>query len=204
MAKLFLADEFDLKSSGKKWRSRTRDDLIIEVWEELDCESVGTRELEQIQQALREKFGVAALTSPASIARTLADEGAVLRHPEIFDCDLKWRERNLAESVTGELNFSSLSAALESFGKLEERRRELDADNDVKGLKQLGEVVAGARQNALLTARSKIVNAGQREEAREIAQWLAVWLGSPGLFPDWLELRQRSAEFRKKFSDRTA
>ena len=52
-----------------KWKSRTRHDLIIEVWEDLDCESVGARELEQIQEVLREKFGEGARDSPASIAR---------------------------------------------------------------------------------------------------------------------------------------
>jgi len=62
--------------TGKNWKARNRHDLIVEVWEDLDCESVGARELEQIQRALREKFGAGALTSPASIARTVADEGA--------------------------------------------------------------------------------------------------------------------------------
>ena len=57
------------------WNARTKHDLIIEVWEYLDCESVGARELEQIQQALGERFGAGALQSPASIARTVADEG---------------------------------------------------------------------------------------------------------------------------------
>ena len=78
-----------------KWRARTIPDLIIEVWEALDCESVGARELKQIQQALQEKFGEGALESPAAIARTVADEGAVLRHPEVFDCDLKWRRQKM-------------------------------------------------------------------------------------------------------------
>ena len=72
----------------KRWRSRTKQDLVIEVWEALDCESVGARELEQIQEALRERFGEGALASPAAIARMVADEGAVLRHPEVCECDL--------------------------------------------------------------------------------------------------------------------
>ena len=82
---------------AKKWRSRTIPDLIIEVWEALDCESVGTRELEQIQNALREKFGEGAVTSPAAIARAVADEGAVLRHPEVFEFDLRWRKQKVDE-----------------------------------------------------------------------------------------------------------
>jgi len=78
---------------------KTKRDLIIELWEALDCESVGARELEQIQNAVAEKFGEGAVDSPASIARVLADEGAVLRHPEVLDFDTKWRERNLSELI---------------------------------------------------------------------------------------------------------
>ena len=92
---------------ARSWSARNKRDLIIEVWEYLDCESVGASELEQIQQALTEKFGAGALTSPASIARTVADEGAALRHPEVFQCDLKWREQNLKKwEFREELDFS--------------------------------------------------------------------------------------------------
>src|SRR5260370_5015132 len=44
------------------------------------------------------------------------------------------------------------------------------------------------------------LNQTQRDEQAEVAQWLAVWLQSPSLFDDWLDLRRRSPDFRKKFS----
>jgi hypothetical protein len=187
-----------------KWRARTRRELIIEVWEHLDCESVGAHELEQIQQALREKFGEGALESPASIARTVADEGAVLRHPEVFDCDLKWRRQNVGDLKFQEgLDFSSLSGAFQSMVQLEERRLELQmklqTNDDLRGLTQLREFVTSARKDSLLRARSKIIDAAQREEAREVSQWLTIWLQAPELFSDWLDLRRRAPEFRRKF-----
>lgn len=182
-----------------RWNSRTRHDLIIEVWEDLDCESVGARELEQIQQALRERFGDGALESPASIARTVADEGAVLRHPEVFNYDSRWRERNLTGQSLNELNFSSLSEALESFSKIEDIRRELHTNGDNKGVEQLRLAIASARKDCLLIARSKIVAESQRVQAKEVSKWLMVWLQSPELFSDWLDLRRRSPEFRKSF-----
>jgi hypothetical protein len=188
-----------------KWRAPTRRELIIEVWEALDCESVGVLELEQIQRALREKFGEGALESPASIARTVADEGAILRHPEVFECDLRWREKHLAEtSLSGDLSFDSLASALESFAKLEEKRRELKARGDRQGAEQLAEFVNGARKDCQLRARSKIIDKAERKQATEISQWLTVWLQAPELFPDWLDLRRRSAEFRKRFPEETA
>jgi hypothetical protein len=183
-----------------KWHARTIPDLIIEVWEALDCESVGAFELEQIQEALREKFGEGALESPAAIARTVADEGAVLRHPEAFEFDLKWRERNMEKSVFKDaLDFSDLSTAFAALVKLEEKRLKLKSDNETKALKELRAVVIAARRDLQLSARSRILDEKQREQSKEIYEWLSVWLQSPELFSDWLDLRRRSPEFRKRF-----
>ncbi|MFN2492810.1 MAG: hypothetical protein ABR501_08005 [Pyrinomonadaceae bacterium] len=184
----------------RRWNSRTKRDLIIEVWESLDCESVGGRELELIQHAIREQFGDGAVESPASIARTVADEGAVLRHPEVFTYDSRWRQLNAIEvSLVGELNFSGLSHAVESFSKIEDARRELQNNEDRKGLEQLNSLIAGVRKDCLVKARSKILPQIEREQAKEVSKWLGVWLQSPELFSDWLGLRRRSPEFRKRF-----
>lgn len=182
----------------KHWQSRTKRDLIIEVWEALDCESVGAHELEQIQQVLGKELGFGAIESPGSIARAVADEGAALRHPEVFECDLKWREGQLAVT-SNSLDFSGLKVALESFGEVEVRRRELEKRKDSGSLQRLRELITVARQHSLLIARSKIVAEPQRAEAKEISEWLRVWLVAPEMFRDWLDLRMRSAEFRKSF-----
>ena len=187
---------------AKTWSARTKHDLIIEVWEDLDCESVGARELEQIQRALRERFGAGALRSPASIARTVADEGAQLRHPEVFECDVKWREQNMQKWAFRErLDFSDLSLAFASVVRLEEKRLQLQVDNEATGLKELRDIVVAARKDLLLRARSKIIDGGVREQLKEISQWLTVWLQSAELFSDWLDLRRRSPEFRKRFGE---
>jgi hypothetical protein len=199
-----------------KWRARTISDLIIEVWEALDCESVGAPELEQIQQALGEKFGEGALQSPASIARIVADEGAVLRHPEVFNCDLKWRRQEMEKgSFQGGLNFGDLASAFESVVKIEEKRLQLqtelhrgtgekgkgerETNNRAAGSRELRDIVTAAREELLLRSRSKILDDGQRQEAKEISEWLVVWLQAPELFSDWLDLRRRAPEFRRRF-----
>jgi hypothetical protein len=187
-----------LTTSKKHWQSRTKRDLIIEVWEALDCESVGARELEQIQQVLSEELGAGAIESPAAIARVVADEGAALRHPEVFECDLKWREGRLT-GTSNKLDFSGLKTALESFAEVEGRRLELEEQKDNAGLQRLRDVIAGARQDSLLIAHSKIIAEPQRAEAKEVSEWLRVWLVAPELFRDWLDLRMRSEEFRKRF-----
>src|SRR6266850_6095110 len=183
-----------------KWKSETRHDLIIEVWEDLDCESVGARELEQIQEALLERFGEGAQDSPASIARTVADEGAVLRHPEVFDYDAKWRERLISGVVPVEsLSFSNLSEASESIRKLESWRREFAGDGKQGELRRLQEFALKTKQDLQLVARSRVVDTKRRLDAGEIVQWLTVWMLDPAIFEDWLSLRKRSAEFVEKF-----
>jgi hypothetical protein len=188
------------KTSQSRWNSRTKQELIIEVWEALDCESVGARELEQIQEALREKFGAGARESPAEIARTVADEGAVLRHPEVFDFDLKWREQHLFETLSLEsLSFANLAEASRSIKKLDSLRKELDQADDQLGLSRLREVVLKLKHDTQLVAQSKILEKMVRMEAKEIVQWLAIWLQDPKIFEDWLSLRKRSPEFIQKF-----
>jgi hypothetical protein len=200
-ASQFGGNNSTLTTLNKHWQSRTKRDLIIEVWEALDCESVGARELEQIQQALHEALGTGAIESPAAIARAVADEGAALRHPEVFECDLKWRAGKLTAPFHN-LDFSSLKNALESFGVVEIQRRELEETKDRAGLPQLREVIAAARQDSLLLARSKILAQQERAQAKEVSEWLRVWLVAPDLFRDWLELRMRSPEFQEMFSGR--
>jgi len=183
--------------AAKSWRASTRRDLIIEVWEALDCESVGARVLEQIHQVLQEKLGEGAMASPAAIARVVADEGAALRHPEVFECDLNWREGKLSATANN-LDFSSFATALESFAEVEGRCLSAEQKDDA-ALRRLREVIAGVRQNVLLVARSKVIPDLQRAEAKEISEWLRVWLVAPELFRDWLELRMRAADFQKRF-----
>ena len=184
------------------WKSRTKRDLIIEVWEFLDCESVGDAELRQIQQALRARFGEGATDSPAAIARVVADEGARLRHPEVFECDRKWREENLSRAAfAAELDFSNLSSAFTSVVKLEEKRMELQAGSESEALKDLRESVTVISKDLALRARSKIIEDAQKAQLKEVSHWLTVWLQSPELFSDWLDLRRRSPEFRKKFGE---
>lgn len=179
-----------------KWRARTKRDLIIEVWEALDCESVGAPELRQIQKVIRQRFGAGGVDSPASIARTVADEGAVLRHPEVLEFDTEWRERELSALIAqDEVNFSSLAEASVSIRKLDTLRRKFELNSDHEQLGRLRELTLKFKQDALDLARSKAVERQERREAMEIVQWLAVWLQSPDIFEDWLSLRQRSPEF---------
>src|SRR6266566_3662310 len=93
------------RNKGKATISRR--EAIVSEWRRLGATSVGTDELLRIQQAISEALGKHAVESPATIARELAQEGAELRHPEIIDCDARWREAQIGNQLK---TFSKVSA----------------------------------------------------------------------------------------------
>ncbi|HEY2866533.1 MAG TPA: hypothetical protein VGJ02_05535 [Pyrinomonadaceae bacterium] len=184
------------------WTSRTKQDLIIEVWEKLDCESVGAAEIEAIEEAVRGRYGDAAVESPMRIARTLADEGAALRHSEIMGL---WVERFTDQPHEAEfrnlLKLDDLDAAYNSIRHAENIRRKFKSESDKEGLRLLRDELLEAKSNLLKTSRDRKVNIEKRNIAREITEWLTIWLQSPEVFENWIKMRRASADFRKQFGE---
>ena len=157
--------------------NRTRELLIIDAWKPLDKEVVGASELESIRETIVERFGADA--SPASIARALADHGVPLGHPEILQADVRWREGNLFFTPE-DLTLETLEDATALMDKLESLEPGEQLYQQVRQLKSELELVP--------------TWLGQ-----EVAQWLTIWLQTPEIFGEWLELRRSSAEFRERF-----
>jgi hypothetical protein len=184
----------------REWKSRTKIDLMIEVWEHLDCESVGALELETIETVVRERFGDGAIEPPATVARLLADEGAELRHAEVLELDARYRSTDPYEAMfRNVLKFSSFAQAAASIKNLENLRREFKRKKDREGLRRVNETALKGKQRAEMIARNPKVDEKKRVEKAEIAEWFAVWLRQPEIFNDWLELRQRSKDYRQRF-----
>ena len=191
--------------SQGEWRARTKRDLMIEVWEHLDCETVGEQELEAIMEAVRERFSEGALDGPAAIARLLADEGAELRHAEVLEMDARWRTRDPYEPMfRNVLKFSDFAQAAGSIKRLDNLRRQFERKKDTEGLRRVRDTALKGRQRAQMIAGNQSVAARKREEKAEIAEWFGVWLQTPEIFDDWLELRRRSPDFRRRFGDESA
>jgi hypothetical protein len=182
------------------WKSRTKTDLIIEVWEKLDCESVGAKELEAIETVVRDKYGMSAVESPMIIARLLADEGAELRHAEIMELDVQRRlESPYDPMFRNVLKFSDFKQTLISIRSLENLRRKFMAENDREGLRLVRETALKGKNRALMIAGNEKVEPAKRAEKQEVAEWFTIWLQSPEIFENWIELRQSSKDFRERF-----
>ena len=176
--------------SKTEWKARTKRDLIIEVWEMLDCESVGARELEAVVEVVRERFGEGAVESPASLARLLADEGAELRHAEVLEMDARWRTADPYEPMfRNVLKFSTFEEAAASIKRLDNLRRQFERKGDREGLRRVRDTVLKGKQRAQMIARNQSVNERKRAEKGEMAEWFTVWLNQPEIFADWLALR---------------
>ena len=196
-----------IKTRRQERQPQTKRELIVAVWNRLGRGSIGESELSEIQRSIRSQFGPGARESPAAIARVLADEGAELRHPEVIEFDARWREakiesdtsrfKGLEDLLTGKpLRLKKAEALIK---KLERLRKTSERAGDQTTLKQLRNMVVGARQVAESLAKDLTLDPIERAEQTELAEWLKVWIQTPNLFEDWLDLRRRSSDFRKKF-----
>jgi len=183
------------------FESRNKADLIIEVWEKLDCESVGAGEIIAIETALNDRFGKAAVDSPMIIARLLVDEGAELRHSEILQLYVERRSDQPYEAAfRNVLSIAGFTELLASIRDLENLRRKYLNEGDKEGLRLIRDNAQDGRKQAIAFAESKGSNAEDRLRNAEIAEWLTLWMHSPDLFEPWVKLRKASPDFRKKFS----
>ena len=122
--------------------------------------------------------------SPASIARTEADRGAQLVHPDVLNSDVVWRSARLFTAE--ELNFDTVAAAVVW---MEELPRKHPPRESILSLKRELELIVGSSRTS----------EKDRQLAAEVAQWLTIWLQNPQIFADWFALRRGTAEFRRLF-----
>jgi hypothetical protein len=185
----------------------TSRDLMIATWRGLGGPRVGAKELRRIQRVLEKEFGEDGLQSPAAIARVVADEGAELAHPEIIEFDARWREAQIKQRtnrfesldpmVSSEL--LSLAQAEVLITRLEQLRLQFTQENAADALGQLTTVASQTRENAESNSHQRTADPTTKIEQAEIAEWLKIWIQTPSLFADWVELRKRSTEFKRKF-----
>lgn len=114
-----------------------------------------------------------------------AVEGSTLDHHEL-------REKGL-------LQLRDLDSALTSLQKIDALYRQYREVSDRVGTSLARELVAKSEQRAKSMAANVRLGQEKRSEKGEIARWFKVWLEVPDLFYDWLDMRQKSREFRRKF-----
>jgi hypothetical protein len=179
--------------------------VIVELWAELGKPPVDARLLKTIQARLAAAVENHEL-GPAAMARILADEGAELKHPEIIETDAEWRQARIETNANELERLSSaqvmtLGTAEKFIDELEQLRRQFELSEDRQALAQVRTIGSESRRLAESIARNRSAEQTLRIEQAEIAEWLKIWLQTPALFKDWLELRRRSDEFYAGFPE---
>src|SRR5580765_346799 len=132
------------------WHARTKNDLMIEVWEKLDCENVGAAEIESIETVVADQYGPSAVDSPMIIARLLADEGAVLRHSEIMKLYVeRASDRPYDAALRGIMKSDDFRTAAASIKNLENLRRKYKSENDKEGLRLVRDAALRQKRAAI-------------------------------------------------------
>lgn len=178
---------------------RTKTDLIIEAWERLDCESIGRKEIDAIEAAVRERFGPQAVDPVMAIARLLADEGAELRHAELMDLHIERDDDRPYDAAFRDIfDFTGLESARSSLRRMENLRKKFTERKDREGLRLLRQLAIEEKDDLINSSGSRLRPLPEAVR-REIAEWLTIWLGSPEVFEAWIAMRQASAEYAETF-----
>jgi len=162
-------------------------------------ERAGEAELQAIRKELQCQLGPESRTSLAYIASVLRAAGCAVEYASPYsDADLP---EPYASSLRGVLEFKDLASAERSLLKLDALYREYSGKADREGTKLVRDLAKKGKLRARSLAANPRVEPKKRQEKEEVARWFQVWLETPDLLRDWLELRKSSAEFRALFGD---
>lgn len=175
----------------------SKKELVLEIYDREAMGEVTAREIAVINQALVEEFGEGGAMTPAEIARVLVDEDLPVRFEQIFRMTTPTAKY---ENLFDGLSFNqSLEQAETSLSQIAALDRQFARLADRTGRRFARETALKAKQNALALTSSPTLTARQQDEQREIAQWFTVWLQTPDLFDEWLDLRKGSPDYRRSF-----
>ena len=174
--------------------------MVLEIYDREAMGEVTAREIAIINQALVEEFGEGGAMAPAEIARILHDEDLPVRFEQIFRMQ---SPTDKYETLFGGLTqCETLQEAERSLRQIDELYREFQRAGDRKGMRFARQAALRLKRQTTALSQSPRLTEGQRREMGEAAQWLSVWLQTPDIFDQWLELRKATAEFKTLFGTR--
>lgn len=180
-------------------RTLSKKQIILEYCRAKALERIGPEEIRALENELRTRLGANLKTSPSYIAQVLRKAGKNVEYSDGFAETMM--EEPYASRLRNLLQFHDFASTEASLRKLDEVYREYQQAKDrtgaglVRALLQKGKLRAGS------LAANPRVSPDKRAEKAEIAAWFRVWLETPDLFFDWLELRKASEEFQRLFGN---
>jgi hypothetical protein len=178
-------------------KRKSKRELVLDIYDNEAMGEVTAREIAIINQALIDEYGEGGAMTPAEIARILHEEELPVRFDQIFR--MMTTTEKYENVFAHFLESQTLEDAESSILGIDDLYRKFKAAGDKAGVRFAFEAARTARQNATELSQLSQFSAARRREQAEIAQWFAVWLQTPDLFTQWLELRKVSAEFKALF-----
>ena len=179
----------------------TKKQLLLEFFEAGGKRPIEVADLRAARDMLRHALGATDKTSFSYIASILRQAGYEVRYEDRFSDPIM--PEPYATHLKGVLEFHDLTSAEQSLLRIDAIYHEYSDIADRRGVALLLALVKKGKLRARSLASNPRVNAVKRREKEEIARWFQVWLETPGLFADWLELRKRSQEFQELFGSGT-
>ncbi len=177
--------------------AKSKKQLILEYRREHGLESASAQQIRSIQSELGRLSG-GQRPSLSYIANVLREAGARVDFDDRYVDP--WMEEPYASRLKGLLQFRDLETAEAALRKLDEAYREYQKASDHKGANLVRSLGLKGKQRAESLAANPRVSPARRAEKREISGWFRVWLETPDIFFDWLEMRKRSEEFQTTFA----
>jgi hypothetical protein len=180
-------------------KRKSKKEMVLEIYDREAMGEVTAREIAIINQGLIAEFGEGGAMTPAEIARVLVDEDLPVRFEQIFRMSTPTgKYENLFEGLA--LN-KTLAQAEESLERIDKLYRKFQRMGDRTGMRLARQTALRAKRNALALSQSPDFTGQSRLEQREIADWFTIWLQTPDLFAQWLELRKATPNFKKAFKE---
>ena len=160
--------------------------LVHEYLTENRPTSIDEVELEELLRFLRSRLQPDRKLSPAYVLRILSDAGVeIARSLGGVPVDLRGRVY-FRDSEAAASSLLDLAREYALAREKDDRLRQQDCRRAVRHVKD----------RLKLHLRHRELSDEQRAEKQELLEWFLVWLETPGLFPQWLELR-RAASARR-------
>jgi hypothetical protein len=176
-------------------KRKTKKEMVLEIYDREAMGEVTAKEIAIINRGLVEEFGEGGAMAPAEIARLLVDEDLPVRFEQVFRMATPTEKyETLFEGLA--IN-RSLSDAEESLRRIDELYRKFQRLEDRTGVRFARQTAERAKRNAASLSRSSKLTGSKRAEQEEITQWFTIWLQTPDLFAQWLELRKASPGFKQ-------
>jgi len=174
----------------------TKKQIILEFCRAKALDRIGRAEIRALENELRARLGSTA--SPSYIVGVLRAAGKNVEYYDRFAAPPI--EEPYASRLRDLLEFHDLASAEASLRKFDELYREYRDARDRTGMRWVRTLLQKGKVRASSLAANPRVGPEKRAEKTEIATWFRIWLETPDLFFDWLDLRKASEEFRRLFS----